>query len=362
MSCNICYVGKARTGLKRYWCLTHKANATTKSGEAMTECVASSDLPISNMETLKLDTKKYQGGIALWGAVPAIFDTTQYPMDRGIHVHAREIQGGKKQIDKTFRKVIMEYDNKVFEINEEDAIYYMVAVVFQKELKVVLCNHCQYSHLDKDFLAVHEHKKHLCAGCGRDFFVESRNIGNPIMSIKDIMGDTQIQRPTTRPNRILDIQQNNYNGGIAIWGSNQAFVWTSNVIEEEGIHVHCYHDNKRVIDDTFSEVIIDGIQMNAQHVRFYMAQMALPHLQQRVQALECPACQKPHFDTGEFAYTPHTEHICEYCHTNFTSKNRIKKCVSNPIVKQIQILEKIANKTSKKPFLNLRSEGYGFKK
>src|SRR2546428_5894229 len=86
--CRIVPVGKRRDGGTRYWCLTHKADATAKYGRPARVCRYSNVAPITSAETLVLDISEYGGGVALWGAVPPVYDTTRQPLDRGIHVHA----------------------------------------------------------------------------------------------------------------------------------------------------------------------------------------------------------------------------------------------------------------------------------
>lgn len=100
MRCKIISVGKRRDGGTRYWCLKHHANATAKYGVAADKCVAADDRPITPDETLHLDFSDYPGGIALWGSVPAVYDTTIQPVDRGIHVHARSIKGARRTLTK----------------------------------------------------------------------------------------------------------------------------------------------------------------------------------------------------------------------------------------------------------------------
>ena len=52
-----------------------------------------------------LNMDEYQGGVALWGAVPPVYDTTRLPLEHGIHVHARKEGAGLKDIDRTVRAV-----------------------------------------------------------------------------------------------------------------------------------------------------------------------------------------------------------------------------------------------------------------
>ena len=74
--------------------------------------------------------------------------------------------------------------------------------------------------------------------------------------------------------KTLDIKQSEYPGGIQIWGSNPAFLWTGFKHEEEGIHVHAFLEGQAEpeLDDTFREVTIDGIQLDPVIVRILMAQ------------------------------------------------------------------------------------------
>lgn len=43
-----------------------------------------------------------------------------------------------------------------------------------------------------------------------------------------------------------------------IWASTLPILWTANRPQQKGIHVHVNEGAKRVIDDTFSEVTLNG--------------------------------------------------------------------------------------------------------
>src|SRR6516164_10745759 len=104
-SCRIVPVEKRRDGRLRYWCLEHKADATAKYGRKSTRCRYADVPQISVSESLTIDPREYAGGVAIWGAVPPIYDTTMKRADRGVHVHARRVADGPKEIDATFRSV-----------------------------------------------------------------------------------------------------------------------------------------------------------------------------------------------------------------------------------------------------------------
>ena len=362
--CQIVFVGKRRDGKPKHWCVAHKATATAKYGVKMERCIAADDAPITEHETLHLKAIDFAGGVALWGAVPAVYDTTDHIVDRGVHVHARKVPGGTKLIDRTYRRVVLEPDHsldlfdKDISIDELDAIYYMASTVLGYEMRTVVCPRCGWNHLDKDWFSVHYHQKHLCAGCGREFKDRAAGIGNPLILLKDALGDIKQNRPLIAAPRELNIKQSDYPLGIQIWGSNPAIVWTSPGIEEEGIHVHCYAHDRLIpdIDDTFSKVTVDGVALDAVQVRTFMAQMALPHCRAVVTALDCPTCGQSHFDTDDLAFTPHDPHECEHCGTIFRAASRSKKTISNPFSALREKLGLAAGRDLQSAQLDLRPE------
>lgn len=335
--CRIKSVGKRRDGGTRYWCIEHKADATAKYGRRARQCRYAHIPAIAPNEIINLNVNRYGGGVALWGAVPPIYDTTRRPIDRGIHIHARPATDGKKEIDDTFRavRVIGEHKDLLpdgFIITELEAIYYMVTSLFGYAMKYVECTLCDYPHLDKDWFSVHEHRRHLCAGCGQYFRDTDTAVGNPVIKIQEIFGVRE--RRGKRAKKSKKIWQADYPGGIQIWGSNPAILWTSSQLEEEGIHIHApsTDGSENIIDDTFSSVTIDDIKLDPAMVRMLMAQSALPHIAGRMVDVRCPQCDKSQFDTGELAFTPHNEYSCASCGHKFRSRGRLRNTISNPMV------------------------------
>ena len=217
--CLINPVGKRRDGGFRYWCSVHKADATAKYGQPSEHCRAAHISPASPEETLTLNMDEYPGGVALWGAVPPIYDTTRLPLSRGIHVHARKFGTSSKEIDLTVRAVHLQgggIPEQGFYLSELDAIYYMVSSVFGLESRHIVCSHCGCSHLDKDWFSVHAHRRHLCAGCGKYFMDSVHGIGNPIRYLQ-CKYNFKRKKPR-RAERTLSIEQSEFPGGIQIWG------------------------------------------------------------------------------------------------------------------------------------------------
>jgi transposase-like protein len=359
--CKIKAVGKRRDGGIRYWCTEHKADATAKYGKRARNCRYAHIPTIAPEEVLSLNIDSYEGGVALWGAIPPIYDTTRRPIDRGIHVHARRIVDGKKEVDNTYRAVRLMGEQKGIPkeglvVSELDAIYYMVTSMFGYAMKYVECKLCGFPHLDKDWFSVHAHRRHLCAGCGEYFRDDDTAIGNPIIKIQEILGvKTHTTKRAARP---VKIRQADYPEGIQIWGSNPAILWTGSQKEEEGIHIHALAENniEHILDDTFSQVTIDGVTLDPTMVRILMAQSALPHIAGRVIDIRCPECDEPHFDTGELAFTPHKEYACQSCGSEFVSTGRTRKTIGNPMVRILAQLAESAPRVPQKHESNLLPE------
>lgn len=348
--CKIVSVGKRRDGGTRYWCLTHRADATAKYGRRAAVCRFAHVPMITERETVALRLDNYPGGVALWGAVAPVYDTTLQSLDRGIHIHARSQLGGDKEMDRTVRAVCLFGDGLPSDgvtVSELDAIYYMVSSVFGYETKQLACTYCRFPHLDRDWFSVHPHQRHLCAGCGSYFRDNESGIGNPIQFVR---AACRMAGFATKPaGREIDIRQSEYLGGIQIWGSNPAFLWTSPRPEEEGIHLHAFRaddDECPVIDNTYSHVRIDGISLDPAMVRVSMAQSAMPHLRGRVLSASCPSCEMPQFCNGESGFTPSLRHNCESCGREFSTRGRVRKTILNPLP---AVLVGLAGRAARRP-------------
>jgi transposase-like protein len=270
-----------------------------------------------------------------------VYDTATVEAPPGVHVHARKTPNSDdKEIDHTYRKVklIVNGTNAPVVISECEAVYHMVSRVFGFTSKYVTCTLCGYPHLDKDWFSVHEHQTHLCAGCGRHFRDTERRIGNPIAKAIELLNSRKMGIGPS--GKKLEFRQSQFKGGIQLWGSNPAIVWTADRTEEEGIHLHAYDDEGRIAkDDTYSELVIDGDALDATMIRTLMAQNALPHIAGRVVSMSCPTCLHPHFDSGEEAFTPHDWHVCYSCGQEFQTRGRYRKTICNPAVETLAKLQ-----------------------
>jgi hypothetical protein len=285
-----------------------------------------------------------------------VYDTTRLPVERGIHVHARLTPKSEKEIDYTYSAVRIVGKNLPANgiiVNQVDAIYYLVSSIFGLSLRFVTCTHCGWPHLDKDWFSVHPHRRHLCAGCGKHFHDRVTGIGNPIVGVRDVCGGREhkiVPAPET-----LDIKQSKYPGGIQVWGSNPAFLWTQHKPEEEGIHIHAFLEGQTEpkLDGTFREVTLDGIKLDPVMVRVLMAQNVMPSLKDRVRSMSCPNCGHAGFDVGEAAYSPSPIHTCSECGGQFPSRGRLRNAVANPLPAILEDLAKVAPRPPQQHRLDL---------
>ena len=347
--CLIEAVGKQRNGKPRYWCIAHGAPATGRYGSRLNECESAYRDKIDGPSFL-LEADRYRGGVALWGSVEPVYDTTGREPERGVHVHAREHPGADKVIDGTFDSVILRLRKEtLFEepkafITSETAVAYYIGRLMDRDIGCLFCVYCGEAHLDAGWFAVKPHHRHLCHGCGRIFSVPERGISNPIMAMRGALGDSESNRLIERSSKTLDMKQSDFPGGLQIWASNPALLWTAPKPEEEGIHVHAFDgvDPEPVVNDTFDKVTIDDVELNEGRLRFFMAQRSLAYLSQKIVVLSCPACGEAHCDVGEEALIPHKTHVCHHCDAPFETPGRRKKVVSNPFLETISELRKHA--------------------
>ena len=119
------------------------------------------------------------------------------------------------------------------------------------------CSHCGYPHLDLGDFARKPHRKHFCGNCGCDSTWSSGHIvSTPLKPLYDQYAkNTQYKEPE----RTLNLDLDRYSDcDYEIWASTPAIVWSADRPQEKGIHVHVDDGAKRIVDDTFSVVTLNG--------------------------------------------------------------------------------------------------------
>ena len=266
---------------------------------------------VSELRRFKLNPEAFPGGVALWGSVEPVYNTAKVPADRGIHVHARMKAGKRKVIDQTYDAVELAVPKDLFSegtvlITGETAVAYYLSRFLNRQIVHIFCPFCDTPHLDSDWFSVKPHRVHLCHGCNRLFREDVKRVSNPLEAVRHKLGDKDSRRKTVRAKGALDIKQSDYPFGLQIWASNPALLWTSARSEEEGIHVHGWERDTidPQLDGTFDTVRVDGIELDEQQLRHFMAQNALVYLRGKVRSLTCPGCGTQKFDRGDMAFRP----------------------------------------------------------
>ena len=143
------------------------------------------------------------------------------------------------------------------------AFEFICALEEGREMDCINCTRCGFPHLDLGDFARNPHRKHFCDNCGWDSTWSSKPIvSTPLKPLHD-----QLAKSVSfeKPDRKLNLD--NYAGcGYTIWASTPAVLWTADRPQEEGIHVHVERGCSRVIDDTFSEVILNGKSLERKDV------------------------------------------------------------------------------------------------
>ncbi|HAT9729383.1 TPA: hypothetical protein JBD73_03555 [Legionella pneumophila subsp. pneumophila] len=281
----------------------------------------------SYTKNLTLNLDDYPGGVAIWGALPALFDTSNQGFDRGIHVHARLADSSKKVIDATYDHVTIISGYRIFTITEEAAVHFSMSAIFDIKITSLTCQHCSQLITSVGYAAVRPSRQHQCNHCSEITTTTSDCISNPIMLLKELIGDEQVKRPAVIPNRTIAIDPDKYSGGIQIWGSNPSIIWTAKRLEESAIHIHAYNENgKRIIDNTYGSVSLDGHKLDIEMIRVLQIQLALPNLALLLTTVYCPHCGVEQFDRGIWAVSAHNHRVCLLCKQTFISQD----VISNP--------------------------------
>lgn len=267
-------------------------------------------------KNLSFDVKDYPGGVSVWAGILPAYDTTSVKMNVGIHVHARQHRNQIKQIDGTYESLFLKIPNgKSLKITANLAKIYRNIKIFDTDFQTI-------AKLDRQISSLK---------------IES---WNEFFNDLEILKKQGIHQDKIVPSsKSLIINQKDYLGGLQIWGDAPSILWTSSAIHEEsGIHIHAFDNHgKKIIDDTFYEVEIDGIKLNYQMLRFYTSQKSLDSLKSYIESLYCPKCGYQHFD-DRLTLLPHSKHFCQKCGLNFTTKI---PTIGNPIIETFEKLKSL---------------------
>jgi hypothetical protein len=98
----------------------------------------------------------------------------------------------------------------------------------------------------------------FCGNCGRDStWSKEAIISTPLKLLHDRYAKTLEYEEPNRAINLDDYADCTY----TVWASTPAIVWTAARPQEFGIHVHVHRGRERIIDDTFREVILNGMAL-----------------------------------------------------------------------------------------------------
>jgi len=325
---------KKRNGQRNWWCHTH-GQAAGGPGGPLEICRGAAVGAVAQDDVLELDLADYPGGVSCWGATkPPISHGRVHP-DVGVHVHARRKPGGKKDIDRSFVKVRITFAGETVELDEASCLAFLVTSIAGKQMVELICHWCGWTHLDRDDFAVKGHRKHLCNRCGRHFWHDTPTISNPAVGARRLWAGA-VRSPKLATSA-LALRAADWSA-FALWASNPAILWTGTDSERAGIHVHAWdHRGRLIIDETYGQVSMDGVSIDAGQFRVLMAQQVVIKEAWRLTSLTCPKCGAAHLDRDLDAFKPTAMKCCIYCGARFSTPGR-RRLVSNPIVRVLSAI------------------------
>lgn len=194
MHCEIKYVGKARNGISKYWCLTHKALASNKQGNKLDFCLYEKKDRYN--KTLFVQDKKIE-------RIQIVFDNLLKNKIPSIYIN-----------DTVFEGVLI-YEDMV--LDDKDFVGFFLAQLNHVSLEKVCCSHCGHIHSDNGKFAYTPHKTHLCLYCGHFFRVKEENIGSE-MAILFPSPEIKLEKRKQKIENVCSITYDMFSGSILING------------------------------------------------------------------------------------------------------------------------------------------------
>jgi hypothetical protein len=249
LPCDLIDAGKFRHGAPRQWCKTHQCAFGVKADLERGRC-SSADIPV---EVLKYPPV-FNGDLSVWFATkPAIFiGDRRRKFQEGIHVHQYDADGRKK-IDATFPACILRTPQGLFAVTPTVARSRLMALISGTDQQDAQCPKCKHLHNDLGHFAEKPHKMHLCGTCGGMFWTETHTACNSLAALP-----TQLKERDCAP--LLSLNSGEYSA-IAIWATTPA-LYSTRPQTKDGFHVHAWAGSRKVVDDSFASVRLNGAYLD----------------------------------------------------------------------------------------------------
>jgi len=203
--------------------------------------------------------------------------------------------------------------------------HFRIAEALGNSLTVEVCPHCGKYHFDKDWFAAKPHKVHLCEHYGKKFRAKTFNVSNPAVLLRLVFfADMHNSAVSQVPNRRFVVDTAKYDS-YELWGTCTGALWTMKRPEDNGLHLHCYRNGKRVIDETFGEVVVDGVTINNTMAQLILPQRQVKDIAKWLGVTTCHRCNTPAFHK---TIKPQTRTTCQSCGYSWNHR----KITSNPIL------------------------------
>ena len=325
------------------WCLAHGASATGRDGGRLSQChhgrLTARDPDW--LDTLTLPAGEYPAGVEARALVPPIYDTTisDPAIIHGIHTHCRRRPGAFLDVHGTFKDLRIEVPDprRFVSVNYQAILHYVVSTTFGLKPKHLECPVCLTPQTDVGLWAVTPRRERTCEACGNTVQDSEDAVANAAVLARRLLMD-RLDPPLGPPAPALAVRQHDYVNGIQFWGPEAAVIYSSPEIEAGGMHTHLYDARWEVsdpaVEDNFASLEVDGIAIDPEMARLFMAQRAIPELHQALLAMACPSCGARHFDQGPEAYAPHIEHHCAGCGVKFTVGDQ--PSIGNPLLEDLR--------------------------
>ena len=115
----------------------HTMHLPTENGIKLDECLSAFKDIQRNKTSIDLNPEDYPGGIELWGCALSVYDTINFELNPGIHVHARKEIGKEKEIDKSFGTVNVKLGDDYITFNDLESISYSSSNILKVQIKSI---------------------------------------------------------------------------------------------------------------------------------------------------------------------------------------------------------------------------------
>ncbi len=305
VTCQIIPAGKFRNGARRWYCKIHQtywgtkadyatarqagrgfANSTEVSNSASTEISSGARTEVVEVSCHQQQTKmcyvinplelvfSHYDEIKVCCLLPPALSSEK------IYRQSARIQVYKKYSDQRDEVLESIVDALIFSVPEcpdiaenlpvrsiqvtPPAAFEFVRSLFEsRELSCVSCKKCGYPHLDLGSFAINAHRKHFCGNCGNDnIWTKTKTISTPLKLFYDQYNNS---RSYVVNDKVLSLDD--YQGyKFKLWVSTPALVWTSTQSQAVGLRVHVYDGEERIIDELFSTVIHEGVELDREEM------------------------------------------------------------------------------------------------